>query len=83
MITTDSVKFHNPVQSMCFIQGLWVMLVIYAYYASIMLNVFVTYYAQNYAGIIGSSLTHTHILYSILAEKFRHGALTLVLFLHL
>ena len=27
-----------------------------AYYASIMLNAFATYYANNYAGIIGSSL---------------------------
>ena len=32
------------------------MLVICAYYAGIMLNVFATYYGHNYAGIIGSSL---------------------------
>ena len=34
------------------------MLAIYAYYAGIMFNAFVTYYAHNnYAGIIGSSLS--------------------------
>ena len=32
------------------------MLAIFAYYAGIMLNAFTTHYAQNYAGIIGSSL---------------------------
>ena len=32
------------------------MLAICAYYAGIMLNVFATYYAHNYAGIIASSL---------------------------
>ena len=32
------------------------MLAICAYYAGIMLNAFATYYAHNYAGIIGSSL---------------------------
>ena len=32
------------------------MLAICAYYAGIMLNSFATYYAHNYAGIIGSSL---------------------------
>ena len=32
------------------------MLAICAYYAGIMLNAFGTYYAHNYAGIIGSSL---------------------------
>ena len=32
------------------------MLTFFAYYAGIMLNAFATYYAQNYTGIIGSSL---------------------------
>ena len=32
------------------------MLAIGAYYAGIKLNAFATYYAHNYAGIIGSSL---------------------------
>ena len=32
------------------------MLKICVYYAGIMLNVFATYYAHNYAGIVGSSL---------------------------
>ena len=32
------------------------MLAIFAYYAGIMLNAFTTHYAQNYAGIIVSSL---------------------------
>ena len=34
------------------------MLAICAYYAGIMSNAFATYYAHNYAGIIGSSLQH-------------------------
>ena len=33
------------------------MLAICAYYTGIMLNTFAAYYANNYAGIIGSSLT--------------------------
>ena len=56
MITTDSPKFHNPVQGMHFIQILSIMLAIFAYYAGIMLITFATYYAQNYTGIMGSSL---------------------------
>ena len=35
------------------------MVKIYAYYAGNMLNAFTTYYAHNYAGIIGSSLITT------------------------
>ena len=35
------------------------MLAICAYYAGIMLNAFATYYAHNYASIIGSSLVGT------------------------
>ena len=36
------------------------MLAICAHYAGIMLNAFATYYAPNYAGIIGSSLWLRH-----------------------
>ena len=32
----------------------------FTYYAGIMLDALPSYYAQNYAGIIGSSLLHVH-----------------------
>ena len=52
------MKSHNPVQSMYFILVLSVVLAICAYYAGIMPNAFATYYADNYPGIIGSSIVH-------------------------
>ena len=52
IITTDSLKSSNPVGFVNYIY--WQFL---AYYVSIMLNAFATYYAHNYASIIGSSLT--------------------------
>ena len=45
VITTDSLRSHNPMQSMWSIQVLSNMLAICTYYADIMLNVFATYYA--------------------------------------
>ena len=45
------------------------MLAIRAYCDRIMLNAFATYYAHNYAGIIGSSLVHSpYLLTSLIPE---------------
>ena len=50
IITRDSLKSNNPMQSMCFIQVYTsIMLAICAYYAVIMFDAFATYYAHNYA----------------------------------
>ena len=65
IITIDSPKSHNPVQSVHFIQILSIMLAIFAHYAGIMLDAFaillcsklyIYIYIYIYAGIIGSSL---------------------------
>ena len=51
----NSPKSYTPVKNVHFPQILPTVLAIFAYYAGIMLNAFFSYYAQNYAGIIGSS----------------------------
>ena len=65
MITTDSPKSHNPVKSVHFIQIVSIVLAIVAYYMQQFMQQFMlalcsmllpSYYAQNYAGIIGSTL---------------------------
>ena len=55
-----------------------------AYYAGIMLNGFATYYAHNYAGIIGSSLvliqsTLTSNLVTIHVQQCANSAMLLML----
>ena len=51
IIATDSPKSHNPVKNVHFIQILSIVLPIVLALCSML-----SYYAQNYAGIIGSSL---------------------------
>ena len=41
------------------------MLAICAYYGDIRLNAFATYYAHDYASIIGSSLIHAHQVFNV------------------
>ena len=47
-------------QRMCFVGYAGILCL---YYAGIMLNAFATYYAHNYAGIIGSSLIYSSYIY--------------------
>ena len=58
IITTDSPKSHSPVKNMYFIQTLSIVRqflpIMLALYSMLLLS----NYAQNYAGIIGSSLLH-------------------------
>ena len=53
IITTNSPKSHNPVKNVQFCQLCWQFLPIMPALCSMLLY---SYYAQNYAGIIGSSL---------------------------
>ena len=45
---------------------------IFTYYAGIMLDAFSTYYAQNYAGIIGAGLLKEEILHNKYDEYKHH-----------
>ena len=54
--TTNSSKPHNPVKIVHFRQIVPIMLAIVAYYVGILLITLLSYYAQNYASIIGPSL---------------------------
>ena len=62
IITTDLPKSHNPVKSVHFIQILSIVLANFTYYTGTMLSAFAFYYAQNYAGIMGSSLAHSTLV---------------------
>ena len=55
IITTNSPKSHNPVKIICILQFLPIMLLL----CSMLL---LSCYAQNYAGIIGSSLSSGNIM---------------------
>ena len=55
IITTDLPKSHNPVISVHYINFINCF-AIFAYYVALYSMLLLSYYAQNYAGIIGSSL---------------------------